>query len=391
MKKIIIGIALFVPALLFAQDKKVEVAGNPYTIQGTVSKEHDPATVYLRMRRNGESFVDSAQVKDGKFIFTGTLPEASLASLMLVKKGREKEVSMSHDMLAVFLDKGTVNVTTTDCISKAVVSGSKANDDYKQLNELLKDVNEKGAALQNQYRELSKNKDEEGIKKLESAYDSLDAEEKKIEKDFLTKNNDSPIAIFLINRLAGYDLKPDEVAPLYKKLSKEARRSPSGQEFAKRLESARKTAVGERAIEFSQADANGNNVSLSSFRGKYVLVDFWASWCGPCRAENPNVVKAYKKFNTKGFEILGVSLDDKKDKWLAAVKADKLTWTHVSDLKGWKNAAADLYGVRAIPQNVLINPKGRIIAKNLRGDELESKLEEIFLAKAQSSRDRKDF
>jgi len=378
MKKTIVGIALLAPGVLFAQDKKGSSAGKPYTIQGTVSQQQNPATVYLRMRKAGESFVDSAQIKDGKFTFTGSLQEPGLASLMLVQKGTEKPVSMSRDMLAVFLDKGVININTTDSISKATVTGSKANDDYKKLNDLLSDVNEKGAALQKQYRELAKNKDEEGIKKLEAQYDALDAEEKKIENEFLSKNTSSPISVFLLNQVAGYDLKPAEIAPLFKKLSKEAKNSPSGKELSKRLESARKTAIGEQALDFSQADADGKNISLSSFRGKYVLVDFWASWCGPCRAENPNVVKAYDKFKSKGFEILGVSLDEKKDKWLAAVEADKLTWTHVSDLKGWKNAAADLYGVRAIPQNVLVDPKGKIVAKNLRGDELASKLEEIL-------------
>ena len=136
--------------------------------------------------------------------------------------------------------------------------------------------------------------------------------------------------------------------------------------------------VGQQAPEIILPGLTGDSVRLGDLKGKVVLVDFWASWCGPCRAENPNVVRAYSKYKGKGFEILAVSLDDRKDKWLAAIQADNLSWTHVSDLKGWKNAAAELYSIRAIPQNLLIDPQGKIIAKNLRGEALETKLGEIM-------------
>jgi peroxiredoxin len=136
--------------------------------------------------------------------------------------------------------------------------------------------------------------------------------------------------------------------------------------------------IGNPILEFSQNDASGKPVSISSFKGKVVLVDFWASWCGPCRAENPNVVKAYNAFKDKGFDILGVSFDSSKDKWLAAVEKDKLAWTHVSDLKGWSNAVGQKFGIRSIPQNFLLDKEGKIIAKNLRGEDLYAKLEEIL-------------
>jgi len=134
------------------------------------------------------------------------------------------------------------------------------------------------------------------------------------------------------------------------------------------------------AMEFTQPDTTGTPVALSSFRGKYVLVDFWASWCGPCRQENPNVVETFNKFNTKNFTVLGVSLDrpGQKSKWIDAIHEDKLTWTHVSDLKFWDNEVAKLYKVQSIPQNILLDPDGKIIAKNLRGPALEAKLCEIL-------------
>ena len=143
---------------------------------------------------------------------------------------------------------------------------------------------------------------------------------------------------------------------------------------------ARKTGIGRPAIEFSQKDTSGNLISLSSFRGKYLLLDFWASWCGPCRAENPNVVNMYNQYEGKCFTVLGVSLDQPngREKWIKAIHDDKLTWTHVSDLQFWNNAVAVQYGIQAIPQNLLIDPQGKIIGKNLRGEDLQKKLAEIF-------------
>ncbi|MGN8036290.1 redoxin domain-containing protein [Chitinophaga sp. 22321] len=141
---------------------------------------------------------------------------------------------------------------------------------------------------------------------------------------------------------------------------------------------AKKTGIGATAIDFTQNNTAGKPVKLSDYRGKYVLLDFWASWCGPCRAENPNVLDNYEKYHSKGLEILGVSLDDKKDAWLKAIKDDGLEWAHVSDLKGWKNEVAKEYNIRAVPSNFLIDKEGKIVAVDLRGEELTQKLAEIF-------------
>ncbi|MBV8255981.1 MAG: TlpA family protein disulfide reductase [Chitinophaga sp.] len=143
-------------------------------------------------------------------------------------------------------------------------------------------------------------------------------------------------------------------------------------------EIARKTGIGATAMNFKQNNVGGKAVQLSDYRGKYVLLDFWASWCGPCRAENPNVLDNYEKYHSKGLEILGVSLDNSKDAWVKAIKDDGLTWEHVSDLKGWKNQVAKEYNIRAVPSNFLIDKEGKIIGVNLRGDELTQKLQEIF-------------
>ena len=357
-----------------------------YTLTGDVSKVKETVSkVYLSYYFNGVSTQDSAVVTDGKFVFKGTLTEPVLGNLRASYKvdtslKTKRMISYKKDITPIYLENAAIQLTSVDSFANAVIKGSKSHLEYIKLKAFTKPVTDKMEALSASYNEMYKNKDKEGMKKLDEEFDKVDAEMKAKQKEFVLANLNSPIVMYAFGNFAGYSINADEVEPLFLKIPLAFRNSVKGKEMAGKIDIAKKTGIGKPAIQFTQNDTAGIPVSLASFKGKYVLVDFWASWCGPCRQENPNVVAAFGKYNAKGFTVLGVSLDQPtgKERWLEAIHKDNLTWTHVSDLKYWKNEVAVMYGVQAIPQNYLIDPQGIIIGKDLRGDALNAKLAELF-------------
>jgi peroxiredoxin len=361
-------------------------AQDKFTIKGDVSKVKLPvAKVYLSYYADGKSTTDSSDVVNGKYNFTGSLGDPLMASLR-VKYQEDpnaktiRAVSYNRDIKQLFLENAKISVVSTDSFANAAIKGSKAHTEFVGWEAMLKEENKVSGELNKQYNEFYKQKNQPGMDSLDAEFDKLTAIKNVKNKKYLSENPASPIAMFIFRQYVGYDINADEAEPVFLSLSEKLRSGPAGKEMAEKIEIAKKTGVGRMAMDFTQNDTLGNPVSLSSFKGKYVLIDFWASWCGPCRQENPNVVKAFNNYKDKGFTVLGVSLDqpNAKEKWMKAIHDDNLTWTQVSDLKFWGNEVAVQYGIQAIPQNFLIDPQGKIIGKNLRGEALNKKLETLF-------------
>ena len=361
MKKIVF-VLLLLPGFLAAQTGQ-----KGFTNNGKLSGFENGTEV--KLVKNGEGTVlTDTKLKDGKFVLKGKIAEPTLFYVLV---GDQAPVELYLENTIISLKGSKTN------LKNAEISGSKSQKDFKDFTKVFipmaKDLNALAATINGTspgtvrdslilVHQASGNKIQNEIDKL------------------IQKKPKSAVLPFILSATYGFNEDPILLENRFNKLDASVRKMEISKTLVDFIAENKIGAVGTEAMDFSQPDTLGNMVSLSSFRGKYVLLDFWASWCGPCRNENPNVVASFNKFKSKNFTVLGVSLDrpGKKDAWLEAIKEDGLIWSQLSDLQGWNNAAAKLYKVTGIPQNFLIDPQGKIIGRNLRGPALDEKLCEVL-------------
>jgi thiol-disulfide isomerase/thioredoxin len=362
---------ILLPAALLAQPGK-------YVLTGHIGNASAPGIAYLLYSDEGTVVQDSTFPSKGVFVFRGTLDHPVKGTLMIKHWSSVAHPSSYSDKIQIYLEKGNITLTSPDSLLNATFSGSPLNKDLRELQASMKPVSDAGQKAMAPFAAMPEEKrnSPEGKASIEAAYKEFQDGQKEVMKAFILRHPASLVSLFALKTYAGAVPEYAAAYPLFDGLSSAVKNSHDGKAYGEQLAKVKITSIGSVAPDFVQNDVDGHPVKLSSFRGKYVLVDFWASWCGPCRAENPNVVKLYHQYKDKDFTVLGVSLDqaDGRDKWMRAIADDHLEWTQVSDLSFWKNAAAALYGVKAIPQNFLLDPQGKIIGKNLRGDELAHKL-----------------
>jgi len=363
MKRLIVAALMLQAVNVHGQDK--------FTITGNLTTTAAKTVHLSYINADGKNAKDSALVQKGKFTLTGTTKFANKAYLELKSAGVENGKRNRPDFKEFYLEKGTTIVAGKDSLVTATITGTQAQQENLDYHAQMDPQQRDYQKIVSRYFKAKAAKDSVELKQISvDARPIMDKMEAVLD-GFIAAHPDSYVAgdLILSNRMAVIDVVKFE--PVYNRLSSRVRSSFSGMKITDKLNKAKQFAIG-KTIDFTLPDVNGTPFTLSSMKGKYVLVDFWASWCVPCRAENPYLLKAYKELKEKNFEIVGVSLDDKRDNWLAAVSADKLPWRQVSDVKGFKTDIAVRFGITAIPQNVLIDPSGKVIAKDLRGENVNT-------------------
>lgn len=379
MKLKVFVLFLLTPAFVSAQL-------SPFSITGKIGNLDKPAMVYIDYMDNGQSHEDSVAVVNGVFKITGAISGIANARMSLDHEGKGKPFSIyspGADVIYFYFGKEQLKFASGDSLGNAAVTGSKVYDEHIAYNKAIGgSIMELTKRYQKAYEEASPEdkKDPEFMGALNARQQDLINKRSQQQLVFAKEHPQSYFALVALSESGTGSSKVDvaTLQPLYEALSPELRTTDVAKELEARMTSVSITAVGKPAPVFVQNDVSGKPLALADLKGKVVLLDFWASWCTPCRAENPNMVKQYQLYKDKGFEILSVSLDSDKKPWLEAIKKDGLPWLHVSDLKGWNNEVGRLYGVRGVPACYLIGKDGKIIADNVRGEKLNEQLAKLF-------------
>ncbi|MCJ7467103.1 MAG: AhpC/TSA family protein [Maribacter sp.] len=376
MKKIVLALGI-VTALLACSQKP-----SGYAINGAISGEVENGTkVFLRKvgENNLPVDVDTTTLENGKFLFTGNAVKSPEMRYIFIDK--------LPGYAAVILENGDVEINAQkDSLGMAKIKGAPQNDKFASYLEKSQEINLRGISIQEDLQKATLTQNEASVTSLTDEMKELQEEYKNLDLDFIKNNPDALISVLLIDRaLVSRSLPAAEVQILYDGLSPDIKESPAAVRLVEQINAAKKreeieknTEVGSKAPDFSAPTPAGQQLALKDVMGKVTLIDFWAAWCKPCRAENPNVVNAYKKYHDKGLNILGVSLDRSAEDWKNAIADDGLIWNQVSHVAYFEDPIAKLYGVDAIPAAFLLDENGIIVAKNLRGSQLEEKVAELL-------------
>ncbi|MBF9236118.1 AhpC/TSA family protein [Hymenobacter sp. BT683] len=347
----------------------------PFAVKGRIGHLNAPAKVYLV---RGFQVLDSATLKNGVFALKGSTEVPSQAQLVLQRNGRRPDLQrLTGNRIQLFLEPGPVVVTSTDSLPLAKLAGGPLTRDYLRLDAALQPAFSRIKATGIEYQRATEEqrKAPAFAERMQQVFAATNKEIYQQQAAFVKANPASWVSLEALQQM-GFMQEPRYATEgaLYEALSPALKASRPGRSYGEMVQALKNVAVGALAPAFTQQTPEGKPVSLADYRGRYVLVDFWASWCKPCREENPTVLKAYNAFKSRNFEVLSVSIDNNRDKWLKAITDDQLPWMQVSDLQGVGGEAPRLYGVRSIPQNFLLDPQGKILAVNLHGAELEAAL-----------------